>query len=222
MPAKYKLGGEESELEISSGSEIVYNNFGEKTRIVVMSEKLSDNFYVFNNKPVFSNAVVYSDGDTLNIEYKNGDYCVVDGKEIALERHKASARAGLKKCKPFYAKYSRYLFSRAKKNYYEMRADKLVFDDNIADYRLEFSFEGSSLQMYSNGELVNDFYNIEGEHIMSLKYFKNELGNSKPLKIVCAPFTKGHKIYKEKDFEFNNASLKAVKLTPIFKTSINI
>ncbi|NMP38337.1 MAG: hypothetical protein GX051_09520 [Clostridiales bacterium] len=216
--AEYSVNNRAGTFSVSNSPEIIYNEFDKKTRIVVMSEALSEDFYLFGNKVVFTNAVIY-ENEGLIIEYKRGDYCTIDGKSISLETPGVNTGVRLKNRKPFHGRYSSFLFSPGKRQYYTLTAENLAFGESVVDYILDFKFEGSALQMYYNGSLVNDFFNIDGSHTMSLKYFKDELLNGR-LDIVTAPFAKRHPIYTEAGFKFNNAALKAVRLTAIYSKKL--
>ncbi len=217
--AEYSVGQTVSRFEISDSPRLNYNELDSANRIVVLSEALADSFYLFGDKVVFTTAVIY-DNDGLVVEYKAGDTCVIDGKSIPLNTPPMNAGVRLIKRTPFKIKYARYLFSRGKRKYYSMTAENLVFNDGIADYRLDFDFRGNTLQMYSGGELVSDFFNIDGTHTMSLKYFRDSLENG-AIDIVAAPFTRLHKVYREADLPFNDASLKAIKLTAIYRKRLS-
>lgn len=218
LSPEYEINGKMGIFEISDTPKLKYNAIDDKTRLVVMTEKLSDDFYIIGGKTVFSNAVVYGEQE-ITIEYKKGDYCTVDGKKISLDVPEVAGGARLRKRKAFHGKYSRYLFSPGKRGYYDFSSDNLVFNDKIVDYLVDFDFEGSTLQMYYGKELVNDFFNIDGNHTMSLKYYKPELKNGN-LSVVTAPFSPMRKIYTEKEFKQNNSSLRAARITPIYRKII--
>lgn len=216
------LNNREKPLAVSDSPKLKFTKISDTARIAVMSEKLSDDFYIIDGNIIFSDAAIYGDGERLYAEYKSGDYCIINGREIKLNAPACGTIVRLKKRKAFRAKHSRYLFSHARKEYYGMRADRLSLEEPVADCLLDFEFSGSSLQMYSQGELISDFFNIDGTHRISLKYFRQYLENGKTIDIITAPFTKQHKIYTEKRFPYNDAALRAVKLTAVYRKTIDL
>lgn len=213
----YKSGEESGVFKISESYLLKHNYIDEDTSVVIMTQSLADDFYILGNRVVFTNAVVYEKNGMV-VEYKDGDYCIIDGEKKTLEVNKdAVLHFELQKSHPFKAKYKRYLFSYGKNSHYNISAKNMNFSENVSDYLVELGFSGSALQMYSGGILINDYYNYNGTLELSLKYFKDEFNNSKPVKVVAAPFKKMHKIYTEMDFPYNDAFLSVKNVIPYFK-----
>lgn len=217
MPGYMKKEGKGTFIVSDDPVNIVNNKVDKHTQIVVLTEDIAEDFYLINNNIVFTDGVVYGDEKIIILEYKRGNYCVLNGKKVELETPKVSAKVKLKKTKPFACRYGRYLFSRGKRSYYSFLAKDLIFSDDVVDYVLDFEFGGNTLQMYSDNILVNDFFNYSGTHQISLKYFKDELADNKIINIVTAPFTRFRKVYTEKHFDNNLSELKVRKMTAYYK-----
>ncbi|NLA77698.1 MAG: hypothetical protein GX851_07740 [Clostridiales bacterium] len=220
LPPSYSTDGKTDVFRVSSAPlELQYHEIDKTTRIVVLSEELSDDFYIIDGKAVFTNAVVYG-GDGITVIYKRGDFCVIDGKTVTLDAPAANAVAGLKRVKPFKCRYGRYLFGKKNRSYYDFTAENLVFSDKIHDYVMDFGFDGSVLQMYSDGVLVNDFFNFDGKMEISLRYFKNELSNGKKIQTAVSPFSSSRKNYTEKAFPKDRCSLVPERITAYYRTVV--
>lgn len=126
-------------------------------RIIVLPMDKAKQLHIVNGNAVFTDGTVYSDNAEICCEKK--------------ESFDLSDKIKFKPCKKISLPYGYYLYSHGKRQYYELKIDSALLDDYF-DIELHFDFSGLNLQVFSEDELINDYFNIDGNFIMRLREYK--------------------------------------------------
>ena len=86
------------------------------------------------------------------------------------------------------------------------------------DIRVECEFCGNAVQIYADGVLMADYFNIDGTLTIGLKRFKAHIENCKPIIIKLAAMSRHKKVYLEHELARNKASLAIKKVSVINRT----
>ena len=169
IPPKCKVDNKEIALQINTANRI------EDVVIHVLTKDEAIKLYYFNNRVYFIEGTVYQKENKIYAEKPS----IIDIKDsIKLEK---TAKTKLE--------YDKYLYSTGKRTYYKLTLPNNVLDD-VFDIELKFSFDGLNLQVFSNGKLINDYFNIDRKFVMNLRDYKEYLSSSNELIIKTVPKTK--------------------------------
>lgn len=158
----------------SDGDKKVYLHF--------LDERKAKELYVIGGKAVFSEFPVFGE---------NGKYYAECLSEIT------DGLVTLKERSACRLKYSSYMFTSGRRRYYELTFDASVFD-GADDVEITIPFKGLDLQMFADGELVDDCFNTDGKFIFRLKRIARKAGETKLVLRVAAATARGRgSVYNE-------------------------
>ncbi len=175
-----------------------------QAEIYLLSEKKARCLWLIDNKVLFSKEptlkikeCVYSDcivniDDFTNTENPSG---------ITLNPSVNTEKA-----------FDEYLFSSEEKKTYRLKIQKNLLD-TYDDIKIEFSLKGNVAQMYCNGNLVADWYNINDTWTIGLKRFKSLIQDDNEFEIQVSPLDPHKDIYFEHNVQRGVAKLSLSKAT---------
>lgn len=216
-------GGVISDLPLDSVG-YSYKNKKQNIEIIILSEVRALTFRNIENHAVFTDATIYSDNGEIIAESANGMRLSIDNREIVLPIAPSINGFELRECEKVKGlKYNHYLYSHGKRKFYELKLNKDSLN-NYYDVILEFEFTGLNLQVFADKLLINDYFNIDGKFVMSMRQYVKYIDNVDKLTIKAVPQDKFGvgRVYNEIDMPYNEVSLKLVKVTPIIASAHKI
>lgn len=144
-----------------------------KVNIVVLPKSKALQFYNIDGKILFCKDAMF-----------------VDNGKALTERVADTLASGVELCniKPKKLPYERYLFSSGKKYFYSLKIDNQLLEQ-YSDLELEFDFVGLNLQVFSDNQIIDDYFNTDGKYVVRLKMFKDYLKKNNELIIRAVAAT---------------------------------
>lgn len=178
--------------ELCTEQEYVVENKNEKVVLRFLDEEQALKLHYINGKVLFSNSSIYELDSKLICELYEGDNVICGGEVIAENNVKIDEKlVSIKEVAPIKLPYNYFMYSKGKRKYYELKIDNKIFD-NCDDIEVTLDFVGLNLQIFHNGQIVDDYFNTDGKCIFKLARLRSLLDKDNALIIrVCAKTASG-------------------------------
>lgn len=183
--ATISVNGEISELDVNKVG-CVFTSGGVDYEIIILEYEKALNTYNVNNKLLFTNGTVEVDNSEIRVEVKGSEKAVYGGNEIKVDGVDCKDLVSLTKINKVKLPHNHYLYSHGKRHYYSLKIDKSILD-KYYDVEISLNFRGLNLQMFSNGVIIDDYFNSEGKYKFRLKEFEKYLDKDNEFIIKAVP-----------------------------------
>lgn len=182
----------DNKATVCNDNEYTVERNNTKVLIKFLNESQALKLHHINNKVMFSNSSIYEYDDKLVCEMFEGDNVVENGKILVTNSDKADKNLlSLKEIAPIKLPYNYFMYSKGKRKFYELKIDNKVFD-NSDDLEITLDFVGLNLQIFHNGQIVDDYFNTDGKCVFRLARLKKLLDKDNTLIIrACAKTASG-------------------------------
>ena len=186
-----------------------------QTRLAFLDREQALRFYSTSKGAVFSGCAVFEKDGKVYAELKEDEKAVCAGVETVCTLP-AAPPVRLEKARCRRLKYNSYMFSTGRRAYYSLNIPAELLKD-CDDAEITLSFGGLNLQIFSGKDIVDDYFNTDGNCVFRL----SGIGGSGEFTVrVCAPASFGAGcVYNEINLKpgCTELSLKAVKRIKVYE-----
>lgn len=177
-----------------------------KTKLHFLDQDQALKLYNLENKAIIANGAVY----------KKGSEYVQEVKEKSVANI-----ASLSEISPVKCKYDYYLYSSGKRKFYQLSIDTKALD-NVKDIQIDLDFKGLNLQIFHNGNIVDDYFNTDGVCTFRLMRLKDKLlQNNKLIIKACSSTASGvGNVYNEIGMKPNEVEIKIKNVINILEEKV--
>lgn len=188
-----KFDGIEPIISIGGKTEVLGAEYSVgETKIILLDNKKALNLYRFGDNVVFSENALYEDNGKIMEERKGG---------------KIASGVTLTPVSKVSLPNNYYLYSYGKRHYYSLKIDKKLID--AEDIMIKLNFVGLNMQVFSGEQIIDDYFNTNGEYVFHTKMFKDYLKKNNELIIKAVPRTRfgvGN-VYQEINMPYRSVTL---------------
>lgn len=171
-----------------------YSIEGQKNRVILkfLNEREALKLHYINGEIFSSDSDIYELDGNLVCELYEGD-SLIKNNEIIAENNFAikSNFVTINEIDRVKLKYDYFMYSKGKRKFYELNIDNGIFD-GCDDIQVTLDFIGLNLQIFHNGQIVDDYFNTDGKYVFRLARYKNLLKSQNKFIIrACAKTERG-------------------------------
>lgn len=153
IPSTVSVGGKQEQLKDNM-------TIGGVT-IKLLTRQEAMDFYIIDNSVRFCNFPIFKQGSALYVE---------DSQMIENSHFKLKEVAKVK------LPHDYYLYSHGARRFYQLKLDKDLINHS-EDAIIDFEFKGLNLQVFYDGQLVDDWFNINGNFSFHTRVIKSMLND---------------------------------------------